>query len=119
VINVKVKGKKETTKPALFDTKTLKRASKDKEEGQYPNWQQVVPDTSKLAPHKKVGTADTGSLMKLITQAEQVMNERTNSVKLWMDDKGKLGITASGPEIGEFAGGDVRLPFLHLVGPGF
>lgn len=95
----------EVEKPAIFGTKTLKRDAA-KEESTYPNWKQVVPDTSKLGTHKKYATIDTGSMMKLVTQAEQMTSERSKAMTIWIDDKGKLGVTSNDPDVGMFAGGD-------------
>lgn len=91
--------------PVLFEPKTMKAATKDDQGealGAFPRWKDVLPKDAT----EEIRKVDTGALMKLIIQAKEITTERSNSFMLWKDEKGKIGVTASGPEVGEYRGGE-------------
>ena len=115
----------EGPKDTIFDVNTKKKVTHEVDEkGEktkltYPNWKQVVPQKG---DQKKYAKVDTDALMKLVNQAKQMVGERANSVKIFIDNKGKLGVTAYNPEVGEFRGGEAdpnTSQFLVALNPDF
>lgn len=84
-------------KPVHFDPKTLKTI---KNPDQFPNWRQVVPDPSE---QHEIGKINTGELLKKLIQADELSSDKANSVKLWKEKDGSIGVTMNNPELGEYS----------------
>lgn len=91
-------------KPALFEPKTLKTVTKDKEGDplKFPNWKQVIPTDFK----EEVKEVDAAALMKLTIQAQSMTSEKSRSAMLWKDADGRLGMSSNTPDVGMFVGGE-------------
>jgi len=64
-------------------------------EGNYPNFRQVIPDSSKFR-----ASIERESFMAALKRVALLVNERTNSIKLTFDDN-RILISSSSPDIGD------------------
>jgi DNA polymerase III subunit beta len=64
-------------------------------EGNYPNFRQVIPDSSKFR-----ASIERESFMAALKRVALLVNERTNSIKLTFDDN-RILISSNSPDIGE------------------
>jgi len=97
-------------KPVMF----TRKGEKVKEDvGQFPHWKHIVPANMK----QQVKSVDTASLSKALIQASKLQTGEgdSTSVALWVDDKGKIGVTSS-HEGGEYVGGDANPQKAILIG---
>ena len=84
-------------KPAIVDAKGKPVTNLDRD---YPNWQQVRPDKAEM---EVVFTGqDAGKLWTVLKQAQQMTEERSNSVALWWNRDRTLGISSASPDAGTY-----------------
>lgn len=91
-------------KPVNIDPKTLKPLKdKDGNDLNFPNWRQMVP-----TEFKEEIPIDTAVIQKIVIQAAEMTSDRQESVYLWRDASGNLGLTSQSADVGMYAGGEVN-----------
>lgn len=66
----------------------------------YPNWKQVVPKAS--SQERVFGSVDTGETLRMLNQAINLTGERNESVIVYKNPDGSLGIYKGNPDLGEY-----------------
>lgn len=83
--------------PKIFDVKGKEITpgkDKDGKPEKFPHWQQVVPPEYKAA----LKDLDTQKLFTVLRQAQESTTDKANSIILWRNKDGSLGVTAHAPE---------------------
>lgn len=77
-----------------------------KSDEKFPNWTQVIPEDASLKVLSK--DADAARLFTIVRQAQEATSEKSNSVTIWKNPDGSLGISSHSPGI---------TSYVHNVGP--
>jgi hypothetical protein len=84
-------------KKPLIVTVTGKPVTLGKDE-KFPSWQQVVPEDFK----ESMKGLDSEQVFRVLRQAQEATTEKANSVRLYRNKDGSLGVSANAPELGSY-----------------
>lgn len=85
--------------PKVFTTEGKPYVKKTPDEPEFPNWRQVVPPDFK----NSLKNLDTEKLFNILTQAKGVTTDRSNSVKVYANKDGTIGLSSGDPEVSSYA----------------